>query len=124
MVIMEGSGSEQFCREDDPVLRGSVVPYVDGVVNGKQPEIFLHLLWPMEDKMEEQGSGPIEDCLNVALHVVLTMSTGPKKTPELMLIVTIGNPLFGVEGMAVRGTVLQFDAVITQKSFKRVFAPQ
>ena len=72
--------------------------------------------------MKERGSGPIEDRLNVAFHVVLMMSANPRKTSELVLIVTISNPFFGSEGMVIRGIVLGFDATITQKCFKRVFA--
>ena len=78
----------------------------------------------MKDKMEERGSGSIEDGLDVALHVVLVMSTNPEEASKLTLIVTISNPFFGSEGMVVRGIVLRFDAVITQKSFKGVFAPK
>ena len=74
--------------------------------------------------MKEEGSGPIEDSLDVALHVVLMMSIDPREAPKLTLIVTIRNPFFGGEGMVVGEIVLRFDAVITQKSFKRVFAPQ
>ena len=72
--------------------------------------------------MEERGSGPIEDSLNVALHIVLMTSTNPRKALELALVVTISNPFFGSEGIVVRGIVLWFDAVITQKCFKKVFA--
>ena len=72
--------------------------------------------------MEERGSGPIESCLNAALHIVLMVSTNPRKTPELVLIVTISNPFFGSEGMVIREIVLGFESVITQKRFKRVFA--
>ena len=73
--------------------------------------------------MEERGSGTIEDSLNVALHVVLMMSTNHGRALELMLVVTISNLFFGSEGMLVRGIMLGFGAVITQKSLKRVFAP-
>ena len=76
----------------------------------------------MKDKMKERGSGTIEDGLNVALHVALVMRTNPGKTQELVLVVTISNLFFGSEGTVVRGIVLRFDAVITQKSLKRVFA--
>ena len=72
--------------------------------------------------MKKRGPGPIEDSLNVVLHIVLMMSTDPRKAPELTLVVTISNPFFGGEGMVVRGIVLGFDAVITQKCFKGVFA--
>ena len=41
--------------------------------------------------MEERGSGPIEDSLNVVLHVVQTVNTSPGKAPELVLVVTISN---------------------------------
>ena len=74
--------------------------------------------------MEERGSGPIESCLNAALHIVLMVSTNPRKTPELVLIVTISNPFFGSEGMVVRGIVLGFDGVIAQKGLKRMLDPQ
>ena len=74
--------------------------------------------------MKERGSGPIEDSLDVTLHVVLMMSTDPREAPKLMLIVTISDPFFGGVGVVDRGKVLPFDAVITQRSFKRVFAPQ
>ena len=99
-------------------------PELNGVVNSKEPEIFLGLLWPIKDKMKKRESGPIEDRLNMAFHVVLMMSANPRKTPELVLIVAISNPFFRGERMVIRGIVLQFDAVIPQKSFKRVFTPQ
>ena len=73
--------------------------------------------------MEERGSGPIEDGLNVSLHVVLMMSTNSREVPKLTLVVTISNPLFGGEGMVVREIMLRCDAVIAQKSLKGVFAP-
>ena len=73
---------------------------------------------------KEGGFGPIEDCLDVALRVVLIMSPDPRKALELTLVVTISNPFFGGEGIIVRGIVLWFDVVITQKSLKRMFAPQ
>ena len=73
--------------------------------------------------MENRGSCLIEDGLDVTLHVVLVMSTDPGEASKLMLVVTISNLFFESEGMVVRGIVLWFDAVITQKIFKRVFAP-
>ena len=71
--------------------------------------------------MEERGSGPIEDRLDVAFHVLLMVSANPRQTPALALIVTISNPFFSSEGMVVRRIVLGFDAIITQKCFKGVF---
>ena len=72
--------------------------------------------------MKKRGSGPFEDGLDVMLHVVLMMGTNPGKTSKLILIATVSNPFLGGEWMVVRGIVLGFDATITQKCFKGVFA--
>ena len=74
--------------------------------------------------MKERGSGPIEDRLNVAFSVVLMMSANSRKTPELVLIVTISNPFFGSKRVVVREIMLGFDAVIAQKGLKRMLNPQ
>ena len=93
-------------------------------MDGKGPEVFLGLLWPVKDKIEKRGSGPIEDSFNVTFRVVLVMGTNPGNTPKLLLIVTASNSFLGSEGMVVRGIVLGFDAVITQKGLKRMLPPQ
>ena len=99
-----------------------VVPKVDGVVNDKRSEVFLCMLWPMKYKMEKRGSCPIEDGLDMAFRVILMMGANPRKILKLMLIIAVSDPLLGKEEIVVRGIVLRFDVVVTQKCFKRVFA--
>ena len=87
------------------------------VVNGKGPEVFLSLLWPMENKVKKRCSGPVEDSLNVALNVVLVMRTNTRVAPMLMLILAVCYPFFRSEGMIVRRIVVWFDAIGMEMSF-------
>ena len=77
------------------------VPDIDGIVNSKGPQLFFGHLWPVENKVKQRSSCPVEDCLDMAFHIILVVSTDSREAPALALDVTVISPESGCKGMIV-----------------------
>ena len=92
-VISQSSAEQFFWRESTSFIQ-RVVPEIDGVIDGKRPELLVTFCRPVDQSMPHESVRTFHDCLDSSLgDAVLVMGTDIGELLPLTLLVEFAEPL-------------------------------
>ena len=91
------------------------------MINRKWPEVWSCSLWPVNCKVEKQGSSHVEYCLHATIGVVLVMRSNTRVDTGLLLVEAINFPVLRVKRIVIANVLADFRAKVVTELLELMF---